>query len=266
MQYNLPDMTPENEGFQLQQPADLPLQAGGMSEIGRITGVFFEPGKTFTDIAQRPAWIVPMLLVILSGLIFCAVVGQRIGWDNVAQQQMDQRMAKMSPEQRVQAAQGAEFSKKVTPIFAYTIAIVGPAIGFLISALVLLGIVSGILSAPVRFGQVFAVMTYTGMVGVVQAILMIVVVFLKANPADFDIQHPLMFNAGALMDPNGPNKFMYTLASWIDIFSFWKIFLIATGLKAAAGKKLSFGGAMFAVLLPWCVMALASAALAGIFG
>jgi hypothetical protein len=207
-----------------------------------------------------------MLLTVLFGLIFCAVVGQRIGWDNVAQQQMEMRMAKMSPEQRAQAMQGAEMSKKLTPIIAYTAAVLGPAIGYLIAALVLLGIVAGILSAPVKFKQVFAIMCYSGMIGVVTVVLMVVVIFLKANPADFDIQHPLMFNAGALMDPNGPNKFLFAVASSLDVFSLWRIFLIAVGLKAAAGKKLSFGGALFAVLLPWAVLVLIGATFAGMFG
>jgi len=259
MQYNLPDMTPENAAAVEPQPA-------GMSEIARLTGVFFEPGKTFADVARRPTWLVPMLLSVLFGLIYCVVVGQRIGWDNVAQQQMEMRMAKMTPEQRAQAAQGAELSKKITPIIAYSAAVVGPAIAYLIAALVLLGIVAGIFSAPVKFKQVFAIMCYAGMVGVLQAVLMIVVVFLKKNPADFDIQHPLAFNLGALMDPNGPNKFLYTLASSIDVFSIWRILLVAVGLKAAAGKKLSFGGALFAVLLPWAVLVLVGATFAGMFG
>ena len=259
MQYNFADMTPENAGVVEPQPA-------GMGELARLTGVFFEPGKTFADVAQRPSWFVPMLLTVLFGLIFCAVVGQRIGWDNVAQQQMEMRMAKMSPEQRAQAMQGAEMSKKLTPIIAYIAAVLGPAIGYLIAALVLLGIVSGILSAPVKFKQVFAIMCYSGMIGVVTVVLMVVVIFLKKNPADFDIQHPLMFNAGALMDPNGPNKFLFAVASSLDVFSFWRIFLIAVGLKAAAGKKLSFGGALFAVLLPWGVLVLIGATFAGLFG
>ena len=109
-------------------------------------------------------------------------------------------------------------------------------------------------------------MCYSGMVRVVAVALTLVVIFLKKNPADFDIQHPLAFNAGALMDPNGPKKFLFALASSLDVFTFWRIFLIAVGLKAAAGKKLSFGGALFAVLLPWAVLVLIGATFAGMFG
>ena len=90
-----------------------------------------------------------------------------------------------------------------------------------------------------------------------------VVIMLK-NPDDYNMNNPLVFNPGAFMDPTGP-KFMYSVMSSLDLFSFWSIFLIATGLKAAAGKKLSFGGALFAVILPWAVYVLLKSAVAGAF-
>jgi hypothetical protein len=40
--------------------------------------------------------------------------------------------------------------------------------------------------------------------------------------------------------------------------------LIAIGLKAAAGKKLSFGSAVIAVVLPWAVVVLGYSAWAGL--
>ena len=56
-------MTPEVA----QAPEPTPA---GMGVFSRITGVFFEPGKTFEDIGRRPSWFVPLLLSILSGLAF----------------------------------------------------------------------------------------------------------------------------------------------------------------------------------------------------
>jgi hypothetical protein len=51
----------------------------------------------------------------------------------------------------------------------------------------------------------------------------------------------------------------------LDLFTIWGILLTAVGLKAAAGKRLSFGGALFAVVLPWAVLVLLGATVAGIF-
>jgi hypothetical protein len=248
-------MSPENAGA-VEPPA------AGMSEISRLTGVFFEPKKTFEDIASRPTWAVPLVLAIIVGLLYCAAIGQRIGWDNVAQQQIEQRMATMTAEQRAQAQQGLEISKKITSVMAYVSAVLGALIMYLVAAGVLVGIVSGLMSAPISFKQTFAIMSYTGMIGVLAGILMILVVFLKANPADYDIGHPLMFNLGVFMSPDTANKFVYNLASAADLFSIWRMLLVAVGLKAAGGKGLSFGGAIAAVVMPWAVIVLLRAAIA----
>jgi len=88
------------------------------------------------------------------------------------------------------------------------------------------------------------------------------VLFLK-NPDEVNVQNALAFNPGAFMDPATSSKFLYSLATSLDLFSFWTILLMATGLKAAAGKKLSFGGALFAVVFPWAVYVLGKSAWTG---
>jgi Yip1 domain len=236
----------------------------GMGEFARITGVFFEPAKTFQDIAERPRWIVPMLLVIAFTLAYMTLYSQHVGWDRMIRHQLENnsRVAQLSVEQREQAI---ATQSRLAPIFGYVGAFVGVPIYYTVSAAVLLAIVAGIMSAPVKFKQVFAVMSYAGLIGLVSGTLAIVVMFLK-NPDDFNMQNPLVFNPGAFMDPNTGSKFVYSLATSLDLFSFWGILLIAIGLKAAGGKKLSFGGALFAVILPWAVFVLGKSALAGMFG
>jgi hypothetical protein len=124
-----------------------------------------------------------------------------------------------------------------------------------------LALMALILSAGIRFKQIFAVVSYSCLVSLVSSILTVVVIFLK-NPDEINIQNPLAFNPAAFMDPD-KNKFLYSLATSLDLFSFWTILLMAVGLKAAAGKKLSFGGALFAVVLPWAVYVLGKSAWAG---
>jgi hypothetical protein len=167
----------------------------------------------------------------------------------------------MSAEQR---EQNLAIQEKVAPMFGYVGALIGVPIYDLVAAAVLLGIAGGLMGGGMRFKQVFAVVCYSGLVGIVSAILTVVVIFLK-NPDDFNVQNPLAFNVGAFMDPNTASKFVYSLAGSLDLFVFWTILLMATGLKAAAGKKLTFTGALVAVLLPWAVVVLGKAAFAGAF-
>jgi len=235
-----------------------------MSEISRLAGVIFEPGKTFEDVAQRPTWLVPLLLIMVVNCIYIGLFSQHVGWERFMRQQIESssRGQQMDPAVREQAIQT---QTKIAPVFGYVGAIIGTPLIFLICAGVLMAIVAGIMSAPVRFKQVFAVMCYAGIASVIAVALAIVVMFLK-NPADFDLQNPTMFNVGAFMDPEHASKFLDSLAGAIDLFAIWSILLIATGLRAAAGKRrLSFGGALFSVVLPWAVFVLGRAAFKSMF-
>ena len=249
-------MTPEN--IDAAQPT-----ATGMSEVSRLAGVFFEPGKTFGDIALRPTFLLPIILMIVGGLSSSYFMGQKVGWERMFRHQAEtnSRMQQLDPAARENAI---AMQVRFASIGAYVGPIIAVPIAGLIEAGILLGIVAGIMSAPIRFKQVFAVVCWAGVTYLVTAILTIVVMFLK-NPDDFNMQNPLAFNPAAFMDPQTSSKFVYSLASSMDLISFWAIFLIATGLKAAAGKKLSFGGALFSVMLPWGVYVLAKSALAGVF-
>ncbi len=256
LEYNSSNMQPESASVTDPKPA-------GMGEFSRIAAVFFEPKKAFTDIAARPRWIVPVLLIAIVSMAISFLYSQRGGWRVMIEQQLanSTRQPQGTPEQQ---QQGVETGVKIASAIGYAIPLIVPVM-FLIVAGVLTGIVALILSAPVRFSQVFAIVCYANLPGLVSGTLTIVVMQLK-NVADFNLSNPLLFNPGAFMDPKTSSKFLYSLATSLDLFSFWVMLLMATGLKAAAGKKLSFGGAFFAVAMPWAVYVLGKSSLAGLFG
>ena len=242
-------------------------QPSGMSELSRLTGVFFEPKKAFEDIAARPAFWVPLILTILAGVAFSALLGQHVGWAEVLRQQAQvnprqaQQLEQLQPEQR-EKAQALQIT--LAPFFSYGAAVLGRPIGYLVVGAILLGIVRGIMSAPIKFKQVFAILCYSSLPGIIQTVLKAVVMFLK-KPEEFNIINPLAFNPAAFMDYSTSSKFAYTVASSLDVFTIWGILLIALGLKAAGGKSISFAGALTAVALPWAILVLIGASLAGLF-
>jgi hypothetical protein len=234
-----------------------------MGVFSRVFGIFFEPKKTFEDIARKPNWLVPVLLLMLASACFMTMFNQRVGWERFMRHQFEisSRAQQLTPEQRERAI---ATRSRMGPVLGYGGIVIGLPLYLLIAAAVLLGTAAGIMSAPLKFAQVFAIVCYSNLPGVVTSALGIVVMLLK-NPDDFDLQNPLLFNAGAFLDPEHGSKFLYSLATSLDLFAFWIILLIATGLKAAAGKRLSFGGALFAVVLPWAVWVLVKAGFAGMF-
>ena len=170
--------------------------------------------------------------------------------------------AQLTPEQKEQRiAAGAKFA----PIVTYVAILVFVPLGTLVWAAVLLAIVKGMMSAPLRLKQVFAILCYASLPGVIMTLLAIAVMFMKP-PEDFNLQNPLVFNPAAFMDQAATSKFLYSLGSSIDLFRLWTLVLIGIGLKAAGGRQVSMGGAMTAVFLPWAIWILGSASLAGVFG
>jgi hypothetical protein len=235
----------------------------GMSEASRLAGVFFEPSKTFADIAARPTFWVPLILSLVFGLVYMTLFSQRVGWERMIRHQTEtsSRAAQLTPEQReTQIQMGAKFA----PVMGYVGILAGVPIVLIVWGGVLLGIVRGVMSAPIRFKQVFAILCYAGLPGVIFMILAIAVMFLK-SPDDFNMQNPLVFNPGAFLDPATTSKFVYSFASSFDLFRLWTMVLVAFGLKAAGGKQISMGGALTAVFLPWLIWTLCAAMLAGLF-
>jgi hypothetical protein len=236
--------------------------AADIGPFARIAGVFFEPGKTFEDIGRRPSWLLPLALIVVSVLAFSITYGQHVGWEQVVRQQLENnpRAAQITPEQRGAAiTQGVRLAR----IFSY-LSVIAVPLSYSVIAAVLLGI-TAMSSAALKFRQVFAVVCYASLPTVLLSLLGIVTMFIK-DPADFDIRNPLAFNLGAFLDPQSTSKFLYTLSTSLDLFSFWMIFLIATGLRAASRRNLSFGGALATVAVPWAIYVVGKAGLAGLFG
>jgi hypothetical protein len=94
--------------------------------------------------------------------------------------------------------------------------------------------------------------------------LMLVVMYLK--PADeFDLQNPLAFNVGAFL-PEGAPKWLQSLGTSIDLFSFWIMALLALAFSVAGTKRIGFGKAFGAVIGTWLAYVVCKVGWAAIFG
>jgi len=233
-----------------------------MSEGARLAGVFFEPKKTFADIGRRPRWWVPMVLLMVATIGYTYAISQHVGWERAIRKTLEtnQRVQALTPEQREQAIErGAKFGAMI----GYIGAAIGPPITILFLAAILMG-TARMMGGQLRFEQVLAVNSYASLTGLVFVLLCVVVLFLKP-PDDFNIQNPLAFNIGAFLDPSTTPKALFSVAGSIDLFTFWRIALLAVGLSAAA-RGFSFGKALAAVALPWLLLVVAKAGWAAAFG
>lgn len=242
---------------------EAPGQPAQMGELGRLTGVLWEPGGTFRDIAAYPRWWPPMAIIIVLSLVFTYTFSQRVGFERFYRQQMEtnSRTQNMEPAQREQAI---AIQVKVAPYFFYGFSVIGTPVMALIVAAIFLLIFKTFLGADVSFRQVYAVCCYALVPLILSSIMALAVMLLK-DPDQFDLQNATPTNIGAFLDAVSTPKWLYSLASSVDAFSLWILALLATGLSVAA-RKISWATSMTWVLGSWVIWVLIKMGSAAAFG
>jgi hypothetical protein len=235
-----------------------------MSEAGRLTGIFWEPKPVFQDLAARPRFWAPLIILTILSMVYMVSFSRVVGWESMIGRQMqtNARIQEMPAEQRERAIQQG---MAIAVPMAYGGAVVGMALSSLLIAAVLLGVMNLMGGAGLRFRQAFSITCYSFLPSALATILALVIMFLK-NPEDFDLQNPLPLNLGAFLSSPDTAAWLKAVARSVDLFTIWVMLLMALGFSTAAGKKLPFGKALALIVLPWAVFVLISAGLAGLSG
>jgi hypothetical protein len=234
-----------------------------MNEVQRLFGVIWEPRPVFQDLAARPRFWVPLILLTALSILYVFTFSRVVGWETFMRQQFETnpRVQEMPPEQRQQAMeQGMKFGVAM----GYAGSAVGFAVISLVIAGVMLGLFNALAGADLTFRKVFSLVCYAFVPSVIATILALVTMFLK-NPEDFDLQNPLILNAGAFLDKSSTPGWLYSIATSLDLFNIWIILLLALGLAVAA-RKVAFSKSLTLVVSAWVVWVLVKAGWTAAFG
>jgi len=215
------------------KPADADTPAQSFPE--RLMGIFISPGETLADVARKPDFLAPLILLVLGAIAVTETMLWKIGLERIVRMSIEQsgRASSMSPEQMDQAvSQGVKFGA----IFTHIVEVVGVPIVLLIIAGVGLLIVNLIFGARMKFKTVFSLTCYANLVSLL-GVLMSVAVILFGDPDHFNAQNPVPGNIGFFLNPREVSKPLYSLASSADIFTIWFLILIAIGLSEGTGRK-----------------------------
>lgn len=230
-----------------------------ISPFGRIIGALFSPKPTFEDIARKPSWLLPVILLAILGCIVAIGLNQKMNWREYVAQQIEKspRAAQLTPEQKEQQITvGAKFA----PYSAYIFGVPAPIIVILIVAGVMLGAYNLLAGAGVTYKTALGIVSHAFVPVILGNILFLVVLFLKPS-GTLDLDNPVATNVAAFL-PEGMPKWLDAAAKNIDIFVIWITLLIAIGFAAANPRKLKGGKAFtiaFTMLAFWiiCRMGLA---------
>ena len=243
-------------------PDPAPAPEGPINHFGRVIGVFFSPRSTFEDIARRPTWIVPVILMSVLGLVVGFVMNQKVDWRDVASKRIEAspRASQLTPEQKEQQL---AMSEKISRPIAYGIGLLGPILGVVIVGAVMLLAYNVLGGANANFKVSMAIISHAYLVTLISSLLFILVLYLRA-PGTVDLDNPVATNLGAFL-PDGTAKWLEKLGSAIDIFSFWVLFLIGLGYSAFNPRKLKLGGSIGIAFAVWAAYEVCRVGLTFIF-
>jgi Yip1 domain len=205
------------------------------SFLSRLVGVFIEPGETFGDIARKPDWIAPLLVLVLVSFATVETMLMKIGVSQIVMQGMQRsgRAATMDPAQMSQIAErSAGIMRIVMPVSA----LLGAPIFLLIVAGLGLLFLNVFFGQRAKFKDVFSVACYANLPSILGALMTIAVVLFGDVDA-FNPQAPAPTNPGFFMNPLTTSHAVFALASSLDFVVFWFMALLAIGLSRVVQKK-----------------------------
>jgi hypothetical protein len=121
-------------------------------------------------------------------------------------------------------------------------------------------VVSG---GKIGFSTSLGIVAHSWLPYLVSGLLGIVILFLK-DPSTIDIQNLVASNPGALLADNSP-RWLVSLLTSFDVFTFWVLVLQAVGYSATNPKKIPFGRAFGTILAVWAFYVMVKVGLAAAF-
>jgi len=220
-------------------PSPTPTAAHGNRSVWRnFADVVLEPSATFEDVAERPRWVVPLVVIVVASLIvsiFLSPVQLEI--------QKLQAMERFSGEALEATLRQIERFGRFAPL----ISVIGTPLFLAIFAFLFwgFGLVSGAKNS--EFAVAFASMVYLGTIQVLLQVAQIVVVQIKGVETVAREGLPL-FGLSMFVERGDLPLFAWTFIVGINFFSIW--YAIVLGIAGIHALEMSRGAAAtFAVIL-----------------
>lgn len=227
-----------------------------MSFVNRLIGVFFSPGETFEDIARKPDFVVPLIIMVVLSVAGTEAFIAKIGMEPVIRWAMEHssRTASMPPEQLEQTIASVV---KFQSIAARVGSVLAVPLVALIVALVGWAATKVIFGLEMRFKVALSITAYAGLVGIIGAIITIVLIFF--GDPEHAISNPQNLSPNSLgffLNPVETSKPLLALAGSLDVFTIWYLVLLGLGFSQATGRKAKFVPVFSVYLGLWLVWVL----------
>lgn len=225
-----------------------------LTQWQRVLDTFTAPSKTFEDIKHgNRSWWLPLIIYALVSYLLFAVVANRIGMQQVVENQIhlnpkaEARLAQAPPAQREMSTKISLYVTEAGFIASPVFVLVGTAI----MALVLWGTINFVFAGKATFSGIFAVFMYAWLPSILKSLLGIITILAGMAPESFNIKNIAPTNLGAFLDPIETNKALYTLATSLDLITIWTLVLLSIGIATVAGVKRGSG---YVAVFGWWIL------------
>jgi hypothetical protein len=218
---------------------EVPQESQGLSEGARLLDTFIAPSKTFNDLRRNSSWWAPWILTSIISLIFVYAMDRQVSFEQITKnaiaqsskaEQFDRLPADQKAKQMAISITATRYISYSTPVLILII--------YLIIAAVLLATFKFGAGADIGFGRSLAIVNYASLPGIIGAILGIISLFAGVDPEGFNPKNPVATNPAYFMDPT-QNRFLYGMASALDVIVIWTIILMGIGYAANSKVKKS---------------------------
>jgi hypothetical protein len=234
-----------------------------LSPVARIIGIFYRPRATFEDIARRPTFLLPMLLVILAAAATGLLLEQKANWPEYERQteQANPAFSRLSKgEQDAYLARRIESDEKYAWI---TLWVQVPVLEVCAAFFYWLAFVA-MAGAKLRFKTAFAVEAYSLLPYAIGFVVWTIALVPKA-PASLTNFRLLRTGLSSYLSPSAP-AWLQILGGSIELFWFWTMILTAIGFATATMPAVAKRTAWLIVFGLWLAFVAAKVGWATIFG
>lgn len=187
----------------------------------RFIGIFAAPQATLRDITRHPNWLVPLVFIALAFSLMTQWIVPAIVQD--ARPEIEKRLAQRDiPAEQVE--QITEVSLRNIHNYSAVSAGIGTVIVSLIAAAAILFIGNIILGGKSNFLQVFSVYMWTGLVSILGFLLKIPLILNQMTTK-------IYFSPAAFFPAEAETGTLFRIALIFDLFTIWRIVLIAIGFS-----------------------------------
>jgi hypothetical protein len=220
--------------------------------LARLIGVFIEPGETFDDVARKPDFIAPLILLVLVSMAVVETMLAKIGISRIILQTLKQngQAARMDP---AQLSQAIEKGAPVGTILIQIIAVAGVPIFLLVVAGFGLLVLNGFFGEKASFKEVFSVACYADMPAIVGGVMAIAVMFF-GDPDAFNPRSPAPTNPGYFLNPLTTSHALFAMVSSLDFVVFWFLILLAIGLARVSRNRVKASSIFLTYFGAWVLL------------